>query len=506
MEPSALLRLPAELRNRIYELALYQEGGIVMRKTRRGWLWKRRVTFVPDTKWKSTIATARSLQLVCKSTSVDCRSLFWALNTFLLSCDVSPPYSAKPIAKNMRTPHEFLAWLSQRHTPVIVRGLVFYIGKGPNEVALPILSDFAKSVRQIDVQCELEWDTGQGHPHSRIRFPVLRFGAVFMAAAHFARTSMRESAVLDSERQFTEILAQALEGAAEYWSGRGIGNEEMVDAMAVAQRWATWSDYTVAPHTMAPIHQTLHLEHLLLLAYNNLHLQTIHSISAFRQLALRHTFTILQQPSLPLEDHALIQGYAAKIANSFLDTYDGLLWPDAPLSQWRLDQKARRRERWSKLRKYFEVLLQIPAASPVDEVLEKLAGVGRTRADSAPAKLGGKEEAKLLDEQPGLKEEAPDGTFEVSALTKSLDAKEHEEEEDSHGLEAEDDDWDESVFKKGYRKENIVSLPPRIDPTEPCGFLIGVDEDFQDLFCAVKCLSPLVLQMHREDVHHVFDR
>ncbi|KAK5698224.1 hypothetical protein LTR97_007185 [Elasticomyces elasticus] len=235
----------------IYELALYQEGGIVMRKTRRGWLWKRRGTFVPDTNWKSTIATARSLQLVCKSTSVDCRALFWALNTFLLSCDVSPPYSAKPIAKTMRTPHEFLAWLSQRHTPVNVRGLVFYIGKGPNEVALPILSDFAKSVRHIDVQCELEWDTGQGHPHSRIRFPVLQFGAVFMAAAHFARTSMRESAVLDYERQFTEILAQALEGAAEYWSGRGIGNEEMVDAMAVAQWWATWSDDMHADKTRA---------------------------------------------------------------------------------------------------------------------------------------------------------------------------------------------------------------------------------------------------------------
>ncbi|KAK5743986.1 hypothetical protein LTR17_002324 [Elasticomyces elasticus] len=250
MEPSALLRLPAELRNRIYELALYQEGGIVMRKTRRGWLWNRRVTFVPDKNGKSAIATARSLQLVCKSTSVDCRALFWALNFFLLSCDVSPAYSAKQVAKTMRTPHEFLAWLSQRHTPVNVRGLVVYIGKhtsliqGPTGVALPILSKFAKTIRHIDVQCDLELELREGYPRSRVAFPVLKFGAVFTAAAHLARTSMRKSAVSDCERQFTERFAQELEGAAEHWSSRGIGSEEMVNAMAVAvaQRCAMWND------------------------------------------------------------------------------------------------------------------------------------------------------------------------------------------------------------------------------------------------------------------------
>ncbi|KAK5674750.1 hypothetical protein LTS10_012486 [Elasticomyces elasticus] len=231
---------------------------------------------------------------------------------------------------------------------------------------------------------------------------------------------------------------------------------------------------------MAPLHQTAQLERQLLLAYNNLHLQTIHSISAFRQLALRHTFTILPQPCLPPQDHALVQYYAGRIANSLLDTYDGVLWPNAPLSQWRPDRKVRRRERWSGLREYFKLLLQIPAARPLDDVMEKLAGVGRTRADSAPARLGGKEPAKLRDEdppssrdeQPVAQEEAPDGTFEVAALTTSLDAEEEDEEEESHGLEAEDDDWDESVFKKEYRKADIVSLPPRVDPTAPCGFLM----------------------------------
>ncbi|KAK5725087.1 hypothetical protein LTR17_013286 [Elasticomyces elasticus] len=223
MESSALLRLPAELRNRIYGLALYQEGGIVMRKKRKGWFWNRRVTFVPDANWKSTIATARSLQLVCKSTSVDCRALFWALNIFLLSCDVSPPYSAKPIAKTMRTPHEFLTWLSQRHTPVNVRGLVFYIGKGPNEVALPILSDFAKSVRHIDVQLSL----------SGILDKAIRIAGFGSPSGNLEPCSRRRHILLGPP---------SLEGAAEYWSGRGIGDEEMVDAMAVAQRWATWSD------------------------------------------------------------------------------------------------------------------------------------------------------------------------------------------------------------------------------------------------------------------------
>ncbi|KAK3636403.1 hypothetical protein LTR56_014190 [Elasticomyces elasticus] len=252
---------------------------------------------------------------------------------------------------------------------------------------------------------------------------------------------------------------------------------------------------------MAPLHQTTHLERGLLLAYTKLQLQNIHSISAFRQLALRHTFTILPQPCLLLQDHALIQEYAAKIANSFLDTYDGLLWSDAPLSQWRPDQKARRRERWSKLRKYFEVLLHIPATRLVDEVMENLTGVGRTRADSAPAKLGGKEEAKLRDEQPVFREEAQDTALQIAAL--SLDAK---DEDETHELEAEDNDWDESMFKEGYRKADIVSLPPRIFPTEPCGFLMGVDEDFQNVFCAVKCTSSLELQMHREDIHHDFDR
>ncbi|KAK4890604.1 hypothetical protein LTR27_010766 [Elasticomyces elasticus] len=231
---------------------------------------------------------------------------------------------------------------------------------------------------------------------------------------------------------------------------------------------------------MLSSNRTTHLEPLLLLAYNNLDLQTIHSISAFRQLALRHTSSSSPNPA----SHS-------KTTPSFLDTYDGLLWPDAPLSQWRPDQKARRRERWSKLRGYFEVLLQIPALAPVDGVMEKLTGMGRTRADSAPARLGGKEPAKLRDEQPVAHEEAPDGMFDVAALTKSLDAKEQEEEEESHDLEAEDDDWDDSVFKKEYRKANIVSLPPRVDPTEPCGYLMGMDEDFQDVFCAVKCTSPL---------------
>ncbi|KAK5743987.1 hypothetical protein LTR17_002325 [Elasticomyces elasticus] len=245
--------------------------------------------------------------------------------------------------------------------------------------------------------------------------------------------------------------------------------------------------------TMLPLHQTAQLERQLLLAYNTLHLRSIHSIPAFRQLALRHIFTILPQSCLPLQDHALVKEYAGKIANSFLDNYDSLLWPEAPLSQWRPDQKARRRERWSKLRGYFE----IPAARPVDGLMEQLAGVGRTRADSAPARLGDEQPARVPEEKPVVQAEV-----DVAAL--SLDAK--EEDEESHGMDDENDDWDESMFKKEYRKANIVSLPPRIDPTEPCGFLMGVDEDFQNVFCAVKCTSPLELQMHREDVHHVFDR
>ncbi|KAK3639332.1 hypothetical protein LTR56_012500 [Elasticomyces elasticus] len=255
--------------------------------------------------------------------------------------------------------------------------------------------------------------------------------------------------------------------------------------------------------TMLSLHQTTRLEPLLLLAYNDLHLQTIHSISAFRRIALRHTFTILPQPCLSPQDHILVQYYAGRIANSFLDTYDDLLWTNDPLSQWRPDRKVRRRERWSGLREYFKLLLQIPARAPVDEVMENLAGVGRMRADSAPARLGGKEPAKLRDEKPVAQEEAPDGAFDVAALATSLDAAEDVE---SHEVDDEDDDWDESVFKKGYQHANIVSLPPCIDPTAPCGFLMGVDEDFQNVVCAVKCTSPLELQMHREDVHHVFDR
>ncbi|KAK5725088.1 hypothetical protein LTR17_013287 [Elasticomyces elasticus] len=255
---------------------------------------------------------------------------------------------------------------------------------------------------------------------------------------------------------------------------------------------------------MLPNSQTTHLESLLLIAYNNLHLQTIHSISAFRQLALRHTFTILPQPCLPPQDHALVQEYVGRVANSFLDTHGGLLCPGAPLSQWRSDQKARRRERWSGLKEYFEVLLQIPTARPVDEVMKNLAGVGRTRADSAPARLGGKEPARLPEMKRVAPTEVSESAFDVAALATSLDAKEDCDE--SHRLEDGDDDWDELMFKEDYRKANIVSLPRRIDPTESCGFLMGVDEDFQNVVCAVKCTSPLELQMHREDVHHIFGR
>ncbi|KAK3639331.1 hypothetical protein LTR56_012499 [Elasticomyces elasticus] len=246
MEPSALLRLPAELRNQIYELALYQECGIVMRLRRKGWLWKRPVLCTIKVHGDHCSQSPAGVQVH------KCRLPRTLLGThfFLLSCDVSPAYSAKQVAKTMRTPHEFLAWLSQRHTPVDVRGLIVYIGKhtsliqGPTGVALPILSEFAKTIRHIDVQCDLELDHGEGYSRSRVAFPVLKFGAVFTAAAHLARTSMRESAVLDCERQFTERFAQELEGAAEHWVSRGIGSEKMVNAMAVAvaQRCATWND------------------------------------------------------------------------------------------------------------------------------------------------------------------------------------------------------------------------------------------------------------------------
>lgn len=75
MDNSPLGRLPAELRNHIWELALYQRDG----------------NFIELTSMKFTRlfrSTRHPLGLLraCRATYIECRAMFYAINTFHLEC------------------------------------------------------------------------------------------------------------------------------------------------------------------------------------------------------------------------------------------------------------------------------------------------------------------------------------------------------------------------------------------------------------------------------------
>ncbi|KAK5674749.1 hypothetical protein LTS10_012485 [Elasticomyces elasticus] len=225
MEPSALLRLPSELRNQIYGLVLHQEGGIIMRQRRKGWLWKRRVLFVPDARSKSTVTTARSLQLACRSTNVESAAFFWDLNNFIIECLGN---DADKVAKEMKKARKFVEWLGERRIGYFTMdlGKQASFTSGATAIALPILWELSKSlpIRTV-VQCRLIF-APDGWMFDRMDLPVRYFCAMATAGAHFARTVMMPTTHEEEDKEWCRIVSRALEEAAQYWSEQGVGTGE----------------------------------------------------------------------------------------------------------------------------------------------------------------------------------------------------------------------------------------------------------------------------------------
>jgi hypothetical protein len=75
MDNSPLKGLPAEIRNNIYELALTQEGPVMLRKEDSSWSWRR----IKDTKTQPLALTR-----TCKAIRSECTQLFYSINTFIM--------------------------------------------------------------------------------------------------------------------------------------------------------------------------------------------------------------------------------------------------------------------------------------------------------------------------------------------------------------------------------------------------------------------------------------
>jgi hypothetical protein len=75
MDNSPLKGLPAEIRNNIYELALTQDGPVMLGKEDSSWSWRR----ISDTKTQPLALTK-----TCKAIHSECTQLFYSINTFIL--------------------------------------------------------------------------------------------------------------------------------------------------------------------------------------------------------------------------------------------------------------------------------------------------------------------------------------------------------------------------------------------------------------------------------------